>query len=93
MGKITDTGRMVVKDSTTGETVERVLGVLSKDLTVLRPTAPAAERRGGVRAESLLHDGLCDGHQRAAGEGPDRPRGDGSPDGGWWMAVGYGEGG
>ena len=82
MGKITDTGRKVVKDSKTCETVERVLGVLSKDLTVLRPTAPAAERRGGVPAESLLHDGLCDGHRRAAGEGPDRPRGDGSSDGG-----------
>ena len=43
MGKITDTGRMVVKDSKTGETVELVLGELSKnivnlpkDLTVLQ---------------------------------------------------------
>ena len=30
MGKITDTGRMVVKDSKTDETVELVLGELSK---------------------------------------------------------------
>ena len=49
---------------------------------MLHSAAPAAERCGGVRAESLLHDGLCDGHRRAAGEGPDRPCGDGSPDGG-----------
>ena len=35
MGKITDTGRMVVMDSKTGETVELVLD-LPKDLTVLQ---------------------------------------------------------
>ena len=41
MGKITDTGRMVVKDSKTGETavnldLELVLGELPKDLTVMQ---------------------------------------------------------
>ena len=35
---------------------------------VLRPAAPAAERRGGACAESLLHDGLCDGPQRITHE-------------------------
>ena len=62
---------------------------------MLHSAAPAAERCGGVRAESLLHDGLCDGHRRAAGEGPDRPCGDGSPDGGVIDGVGgdHGHGG
>ena len=88
MGKITDTGRMVVKGSKTAVVVavELVLSEmpntfvdhhvpmvllaldLPKDLTVLRPAAPTAERHGDVLAESLLHDGLCDGNQRAAGE-------------------------
>ena len=35
---------------------------------VLRPAAPVAERRGGACAESLLHDGLCDGPQRITHE-------------------------
>ena len=58
---------------------------------MLHSAAPAAERRGGVRAESLLHDGLCDGHRRAASEG--LLRGDGSSNGGVIDGVGYGEGG
>ena len=39
MGKMRDTGRMVVKDSKTGETVELVLGELPKKTFVDHPVA------------------------------------------------------
>ena len=81
MGKITDTGRMVVNGSKAvvlsempntfvDHYVPMVLQLLDlpKDLTVMHSAATTAERRGGVRAEFLLHDGLYDGHRRAAGE-------------------------
>ena len=67
---------------------------------ILHSAAIAAERRGSVRAESLLHDGLCHGHRRGRGD-VRLLRGDGQGDagaghcGGWLqgLAVDGGEGG